>query len=86
MGVKHSVLKVNVDKNPSNDIKSIMDSVFKRRDPAVTEKLQVMELLLENEYPFKSFAPDLFRELRENEGIDDDKYLVIIIIIIIIIC
>ena len=78
MGVKHSVLKVHIEKTPSNEIKNIMDNLFKRHDPAVVDKLQVMEFLLENEYPFKSFAPDLFREMRLNERIDDDKYLTIL--------
>jgi hypothetical protein len=30
------------------------------------------------EHPFKAFAPGLFQELRNNEGIDDEKYLKIL--------
>lgn len=45
-------------------------------DPAMVDSLPPpMTFLLENELPFKSFAPDLFRELRLNEGIDDEYYL-----------
>jgi 1-phosphatidylinositol-4-phosphate 5-kinase len=46
-----------------------------RPDKAIVEGLQVTEFLLDNELPFKSFAPDLFREIRQQEGIDDEYYL-----------
>jgi 1-phosphatidylinositol-4-phosphate 5-kinase len=45
-------------------------------DPAVVDGLQVTEFLLEtDQLPFKSFATDLFHEIRMNEGIDDEYYL-----------
>jgi len=55
-----------------------MDGMFRRRDAAVVDGLQVLEFYLDKEHPFKSFAPDLFKELRENEGISDSQYLKIL--------
>lgn len=76
-GVRNAVFKQNIDKREDDDIASIMDGVFKRRgfDPAVVPGLQVLDFLLEDEYPFKAFAPDLFKQLRQLEGIDDKKYI-----------
>jgi 1-phosphatidylinositol-4-phosphate 5-kinase len=47
----------------------------KVNDPAMVDGLTAIEFQLDGELPFKSFAPDLFRELRQGEGIDDDYYL-----------
>lgn len=74
-GVKNAVMKKNISNKPNSEISDIMDNAFKRPDPAVTPGLQVLEFLLDNEYPFKAFAPDAFEELRRLEGIDSDTYL-----------
>lgn len=74
-GVKNAVTRTNISKKPNSEISDIMDNAFKRPDPAVTPGLQVIEFLLDEEYPFKAFAPDTFEELRRLEGIDSDTYL-----------
>ena len=55
-----------------------MDSLFRMKDPAVTEGLEVLEFYLEKEHPFKSFAPQMFKQMREIEGISDQTYLKIL--------
>ena len=79
-GVRNAIRKENIDKKPMDEISDIMDGIFtfKGKDPAVTEGLQVLEFLLDGEHPFKAFAPDMFKALRLNEGIDDDRYLKIL--------
>lgn len=37
--------------------------------------MEVKEYLLDNEHPFKAFAPKTFKELRLQEGISDEMYL-----------
>jgi 1-phosphatidylinositol-4-phosphate 5-kinase len=73
-GVRNSVLRTNIGNKPNSEISDIMDNAFKRSDPAVMPGLQVLEFLLDKEYPFKAFAPDLFDELRRLEGIDPETY------------
>lgn len=79
-GVNHAVLKIEVNRKPDTEISDIMDNFFKFKgpDPAMIPDLPVLEFLLDNEYPFKAFAPEIFKQLRLNEGIDDDKYLKIL--------
>jgi 1-phosphatidylinositol-4-phosphate 5-kinase len=48
--------------------------LFIAKDP-ILESMQVTEFKLENEHPFKAFAPDVFQKLRMLEGIDDQFYL-----------
>jgi len=74
-GVRNSVLNINTSNKPETEIIDIFDSFFMKRDIAVVPGLQIVEFFLDNEYLFKSFAPDLFRQLRHNEGINDDLYL-----------
>lgn len=47
---------------------------FLKKDPVLSE-LQVTQFMLENELPFKEFAPDIFAELRSLEGISEMHYL-----------
>jgi 1-phosphatidylinositol-4-phosphate 5-kinase len=54
-------------------LKSMRD-LFIRKDPVISE-LRVTQFMLEGEHPFKEFAPDMFRELRLLEGIDNNQYL-----------
>lgn len=74
-GVRNAVKKTNISHKPNTEIKEIMDGVFKRADPAIIPGLQVLEFMLEDEYPFKAFAPDTFRDLRLLEGITDDHFI-----------
>ena len=82
-GVKESVQKFSPNKQlvPSTSKKSLAEGnplklIGQMSDPAMTDDLAPpISFLLENELPFKSFAPDMFRELRMNEGIDDEYYL-----------
>eukprot|EP01034_Spumella_vulgaris_P023188 gene23188-29383_t len=74
-GVNNAIRKRNIDRKPNSEFKDIMDNMFRRTDPALVDGLQVLEFVLEDEHPFKAFAPDMFKALRLNEGIDDDKYL-----------
>lgn len=74
-GVRNAVLRTGIDIKPNTEISDIMDNAFKRPDPAVTPGLQVLEFLLDKEYPFKAFAPDLFEELRRLEGIDSQMFI-----------
>ncbi|RYH17075.1 hypothetical protein EON65_29135 [archaeon] len=78
MGVRNAVKGVGIDNKPGEEIKDIMDNVFRKPDIAVIPGLPVLEFYLDNEYLFKSFAPDVFRTLRQNEGISDDTYLKIL--------
>lgn len=71
-GVHDAVRQSNFTKPPL----SMWEKGFGRaKDPAMVQNLPVMEFLLDDEYRFKAFAPELFRELRLNEGIEDDFYL-----------
>jgi 1-phosphatidylinositol-4-phosphate 5-kinase len=45
-----------------------------KQDPRATG-MKVTEFLLDEEHPFKAFAPDMFRELRMLEGINDASFL-----------
>lgn len=74
-GVNNAVRRRDIGHKPNSDFKDIMDNMFRRKDPALVDGLQVLEFVLEEEHPFKAFAPDMFKALRLNEGIDDDKYL-----------
>jgi 1-phosphatidylinositol-4-phosphate 5-kinase len=38
-------------------------------------EIQMKQFLLENEFPFKEYAPDVFAELRQLEGISNEDYL-----------
>lgn len=74
-GVRNSVLGIDVGNKPETEIIDLFDTFFMKRDTAVIPGLQVLEFMLDNEYMFKSFAPDIFRQLRLREGIDDQIYL-----------
>jgi 1-phosphatidylinositol-4-phosphate 5-kinase len=74
-GVNCAVTRRGIDRKVNAEVADIMDNMFRRSDPALTPGLQVLEFLLEEEHPFKAFAPDQFKALRLNEGIDDEKYL-----------
>ncbi len=74
LGVKSSVSKINIDQKPESNLGEIF-TIFGRGDPAMVPGLPVLDFLLDGEYRFKAFAPDLFKELREHEGIDDPTYL-----------
>eukprot|EP00602_Paraphysomonas_sp_CaronLab_P007267 CAMPEP_0185035428 /NCGR_PEP_ID=MMETSP1103-20130426/26766_1 /TAXON_ID=36769 /ORGANISM="Paraphysomonas bandaiensis, Strain Caron Lab Isolate" /LENGTH=726 /DNA_ID=CAMNT_0027572497 /DNA_START=540 /DNA_END=2720 /DNA_ORIENTATION=+ len=52
----------------------VLKSIGTKRDPILSE-IGVSEFMLENEHPFKAFAPDLFEEIRLLEGIDNSMYL-----------
>lgn len=64
--------------NPIEDgltwISQAIRNVFIRKDPVISE-LKVTQFMLDNEHPFKEFAPDMFAELRRLEGISDAAYL-----------
>ncbi len=46
-----------------------------KKDIALIEGMKYSHFLLDDEYPFKCFAPDTFRNLRQLEGIDDAKII-----------
>ena len=46
-----------------------------KKDTALIEGMKYSHFLLDDEYPFKCFAPDTFRNLRQLEGIDDAKII-----------
>ncbi len=79
-GVRNAVLRIDVNHKPDGDIKDIMDNVlkFKGKDQAEVAGLPVLSFLLDREYPFKAFGPEIFSRLRMNEGIDDERYLKIL--------
>lgn len=78
-GIRNAVLneRLHERKRKESSIDSNMERMMNlhTKDPAITEGLQVKKFYLDEEYAFKEFAPDRFRELRQNEGIDDLKYL-----------
>lgn len=51
-----------------------IQNIFTKKDPRLVN-LQVMEFLLENEHPFKAYAQDIFRDIREVEGVTEASYL-----------
>ena len=71
MGVRNAVMQQHVDDKPPTNWLSILD----RPDSAIVPGLDVLEFMLDGEYKFKAFAPDLFRKLRLLEGIDDETFL-----------
>lgn len=74
-GVRNSIKIDRKQVRPPNEIKDIMDNIFKGPDIAMIPGLPVLQFMLEGDYLFKSFAPERFRSLRQQEGIDDDTYL-----------
>lgn len=80
-GVKDSIERKNLRRPQDYDLKYYLDNFFvdvclnwETKDPAVTPGLEVFDFVMD-EHPFKAFAPTLFKQLRENEGINDEKYL-----------
>jgi 1-phosphatidylinositol-4-phosphate 5-kinase len=71
-GIRDSVLQSNVNQ-PTSSVTNKLLRV--KKDIAVVEGINVLEFSLDGEHPFKSFAPEMFRELRANEGILDEYYL-----------
>lgn len=80
-GVKESVKRMASGQDSvfnrarGNSTLNALAHTVKVTDPAMVDGLTAIEFQLDGELPFKSFAPDLFRELRQGEGIDDDYYL-----------
>ena len=64
--------------NPIEDsltwISHAIRDLFVRKDPVLSE-LKVTQFMLDDEHPFKEFAPDMFAELRKLEGISPLQYL-----------
>jgi hypothetical protein len=60
-GVRSSIRRVNLIPPKKSGFVDIFNGSFKsKKDPAVVSGLEVLEFLLEGEYPFKFFAPGLF--------------------------
>jgi 1-phosphatidylinositol-4-phosphate 5-kinase len=76
-GVRNAVLNIDTDKKPFTEFKDVMDSLFQFKgiDLADVKGLTKLEFLLDGEYPFKAYAPEIFTQLRGIEGINDDRYL-----------
>jgi 1-phosphatidylinositol-4-phosphate 5-kinase len=74
LGVKNSVSQIDIDQKPEPNLMDFF-SFFGRGDPGMVPGLPVLDFLLDGEYRFKAFAPDVFRQLRQFEGIDDSTYL-----------
>jgi 1-phosphatidylinositol-4-phosphate 5-kinase len=51
-----------------------LSTFFFKTDPIITE-LKVTQFMLDNEHPFKEFAPDIFQELRSLDGIHEKHYM-----------
>ena len=51
-----------------------LQSMRHKQDP-ILSGMKVTEFLLEEEHPFKAFAPDMFHELRMLEGISDAAFV-----------
>jgi len=73
-----SYVSTGVKKCVSKDYTAVKSSKLDSKDKAVVDGIKVSMFLLDNEHPFKEFAPDVFRDLRICEGIDDVKYLDVI--------
>jgi len=80
-GVKDSIEKKNLRRPQDYDLRYYLDNFFvdifvnwETKDPAVVPGLEVFEFVMD-EHPFKAFAPTVFKELRESEGINDEDYL-----------
>lgn len=80
-GVKDSIEREGLRRPQDYDLKYYLDNFFidvfvnwETKDPAVTPGLEVFEFVMD-EHPFKTFAPTVFKQLREGEGITDEEYL-----------
>ena len=80
-GVKDSIERKDLTRPADYDLKYYLDNFFidifvnwETQDPAVVPGLEVFEFVMD-EHPFKAFAPTVFQELREAEGITDESYL-----------
>jgi len=73
-----SYVSTGVKKSVSKDYIPVKAAKLESKDKAVVDGIKVNMFLLDNEHPFKEFAPDIFRDLRLSEGIDDAKYLDVI--------
>ena len=65
----------NFNPIPPTLLEQTLGPSFAPKDKAVVPGQPVLSFLLDNEHPFKAFAPEMFRELRQSEGIDDEFYL-----------
>lgn len=72
-GTRYNNIFVDMASKVSKNVKKVTD-YCRKKDP-ILDNMQVTEFLLENEHPFKAFAPDVFQKLRALEGIDDQQYL-----------
>jgi 1-phosphatidylinositol-4-phosphate 5-kinase len=68
---RHSV---NPLENGLTWLSHTLRNLFIRPDPVISE-LKVTQFMLDDEHPFKEFAPDMFSELRQLEGITPQHYL-----------
>jgi 1-phosphatidylinositol-4-phosphate 5-kinase len=68
---RHSV---NTFENGLTWLSHALRNFFIRKDPVISE-LKVTQFMLDDEHPFKEFAPDMFAELRQLEGISPQHYL-----------
>ena len=79
-GVRDSIERKGLREPKDYDIRYYLDNIlqdalnFETQDPAISPGLEVFDFTMD-EHPFKTFAPAIFKQLRENEGISDEKYL-----------
>jgi 1-phosphatidylinositol-4-phosphate 5-kinase len=75
LGVKEAITNPTPPPIEKTILQEVKEFLYPVNDFAAVENMEVTEYILDSMHPFKSFAPRVFKTLREEEGIDDNKYL-----------
>jgi hypothetical protein len=75
MGVKEAINNPNPDLLEKSLFQELQEVLFPLTDFAAIEGMEVTEYLLDATHPFKAFSPKVFKELRKQENISEEKYL-----------
>lgn len=75
MGVQEAINKPTPPPIKRTFLQEMQEFIYPITDFAAIEGMEVTEYILDATHPFKAFSPKVFKGLRMQEGIDDDKYL-----------
>lgn len=75
LGVRQAITTPSPEPITKTFLQEVSEFVFPVNDFAFVDGLVEKEYILDELHPFKSFAPEVFKALREQEGISDAHYL-----------
>jgi 1-phosphatidylinositol-4-phosphate 5-kinase len=74
-GVKEAINNPNPSPVHKTFLQELSEYLYPTTDFAAVEGMEVTEYLLDEEHPFKAFAPKMFQALRTQENITEEHYL-----------